>query len=642
MLQDIAEKSKRESQLKRLIVLILRILSIIALVTAFAQPYIPHHDLQNGSGNLVTIYVDNSFSMEVSTPQATLFDDAVNNARKIINHFQFADEFVLYNNDFSARQMRRLNKEEALQVLDNWTISPNSKNWDDLLIFEKNMSTGSQKKNVFHYYISDFQKNNFNLHQYHPYDASPSFWIPMPAKEISNVSIDSCWFLAPVFRVGQQVTLSVRLRNCSESDVVKLPLKLYVNGEQKAMAAVDVTAQGMADYQLNYTLNTTGLQCAMLEIEDIPITFDNQLYFTYQVAEATNVTVICAEKNNRYLNALFAKDSVFACTEMLSGKIDYSKFSNSALIVLSELPNLSSGLADELEKYLQNGGTVLVLPSESMDNVSWNAFLSQVGSAQYGAMIEEPIQIGSINMESVYFKGSLQNSQERLDYPMATRRFNFSDSHADEVVMSFEDGQPALLVNHVGKGKVILSAIAMNDQFGNIHKHALFFIPLHNMGIRSVMQQKLYNVIGSDHGQSIAKNLEGSEDVYSLKLRNGNTEYIPEQRNLGNETMLYFDDQFNEAGIYDVLLQGVPQTAVAFNYNRQESQLTYYTESEINDFIDMQTDSNNIELIDAASKDITQNVAEALHGNVLWRWFVLFALCCLAAEIAILRLWKSR
>ena len=160
MLQDIAEKTKRESQLKHLIVLCLRVLAIAALVIAFAQPYIPTHSLNSKSGNMVTVYVDNSFSMDGNTPEGTLFYDGVNNARKIINNFQYTDEFILYNNDFTAQQARPLNKEEALKVLDNWTTSPNSKSWTDLLTFEKNAGNESEKRNLLHYYISDFQKNN--------------------------------------------------------------------------------------------------------------------------------------------------------------------------------------------------------------------------------------------------------------------------------------------------------------------------------------------------------------------------------------------------------------------------------------------------------------------------------------------------
>ena len=642
MLQDVAQKTKRESRVKHLIVLLLRCLAIIALVTAFARPYFPNHNTEQKSGNLVTIYVDNSFSMEGNTPEGTLFYDGIENARQIISHFDYADQFILYNNDFTSRQRMKLTKEEALQELSNWNISPNSRTWKELLPFEKSACTESGDKNVFHYYISDFQKNNFDFNEFSTTAGSASYLIHKPAKSVSNVSIDSCWFLSPVFRAGQQVTLTVRLRNCGEGEVIKLPMKLHVNGEQKAMAAVDIAAGGTAEYQLNYTLSDEAVQCGILSIEDAPITFDNNLYFTYRVSDNSRIIVIDEKEQNRYVNALYGKDSVFEYSAMPAGRINYSAFSGSAVVVLDEVKTISSGLADELSKYLNSSGTVLVLPAEEMEAASWNSFLSGVGASQYGSLVQQELKVGSINYESIYFKGSLDQSDERIDMPTSTQHFTFSDFHSDETVMTFENQAPLLTVNKVGNGRIILSAVAMNDRFGNIHKHALFFIPLHNIGIRTLIQQKLYNTIGRDHSQSVAKCAEGSENVLSLKAQKGGKEIIPEQKNLGSETMLFFNDQLSEAGIYDVLHDGAKQDAVAFNYDRKESQLIYHTDKELRDAVSAQPKESHVQLITGDSQDISGQIVETIHGKPLWFYFVLIALACLLAEVAILRLWKHR
>lgn len=638
MLQDVVQKTKRESQVKHLIVLCLRILCIAALVTAFAQPYRPTHNSNSKADNLVSIYIDNSFSMEGNTPEGSLFTDAVENAKQIINNFQYSDQFILYNNNFSAKQRCILNKEEALQELDSWDISPNSRTWSDLLSFEQNACANHDEYNLFHYYLSDFQKNNFDFSQYSHQDGSTSYLVQKPAKEVGNVSIDSCWFLSPVFRKGQQVTLTVRVRNCAENDVVKLPIKLHVNGEQKAMAAVDIAANSTSDYQMHYTLTSDGIQNAVLEIEDVPITFDNKLYFTYTVADNARVTSIYGKTPSRYLTALYGKDSVFVYNSFSADRIDYSKMAGSSVIILDEVEDISSGLADELAKYMEKGGSVLLLPAATMKS-SVNTFLSQVNASQYGNLISKENKVGSINLESNYFKGSLDKSNERLDMPTATQYYSFAGARSDEAVMTFEDQAPLLFVNQVGKGRIILSAVAANDDYGNIHKHALFFIPLHNIGIRNLMQQKLYNIIGIDHTQLVAKSMEGSENVLSLKAQNGEKELIPEQKNLGNETMLFFNEQLSEAGLYDVMHDGAKLAAVAFNYDRKESQLTYHSENDIQKCL---PDSANTQLISSDSKDITGQVAQTIHGFPLWRWFILLALFCLTAEVAILRFWVRK
>lgn len=642
MLQDVVQKTKRESQVKQLIVLCLRCLAIIALVTAFARPYFPNEGTGKKAANLVSIYIDNSFSMEGNTPEGTLFYDGIENAKQIIENFDFEDRFILYNNNFSAKQRQMLDKEEALQELETWQISPTCRTWSELLAFENNACMGSGKFNAYHYYLSDFQKNSFDFSQFSHSDTSASYLIHKPAKAVNNISIDSCWFLSPVFREGQQVTLTVRVHNCGDGDVMRLPMKLHVNGEQKALAAVDIAAHSTADCQLNYTLTSPGLQRAVLAIEDAPITFDNQLYFTYHVSSNANVSVIHQKDENRYLLALYGKDSIFNYTAMSADRIDYSRFNASSVVVLDEVEQISSGLADELTKYLNRGGCVLVLPAQKMDAASWGSFLASVDAAQYASLNEQQMQVGSINAESIYFKGSLDNNNERLDMPTATRYYGFSNFHSDEAVMTFENGSPLLFVNQVGKGRLILSAVAMNDDFGNIHKHALFFIPLHNMGIRSLMQQKLYNVIGRDHSQSIAKSVENSENVFSLKSENDGSEIIPEQKNLGSETMLFFDEQISQAGIYKVMHDGAEEDAIAFNFNRQESQLTYYSPEELQEIVSQQPKEAHVQMISSDGRDISNQVIQTIHGRPLWFYFVIAALVALALEVAILRLWRRR
>ncbi|MBP5710821.1 MAG: BatA domain-containing protein, partial [Bacteroidales bacterium] len=67
MLQEIMQKTRRESQIQHLIALLLRMIAIAALVIAFAQPYIKNESAGSGEGTLVTLFVDNSFSMSANS-----------------------------------------------------------------------------------------------------------------------------------------------------------------------------------------------------------------------------------------------------------------------------------------------------------------------------------------------------------------------------------------------------------------------------------------------------------------------------------------------------------------------------------------------------------------------------------------------
>ncbi|MFM9055989.1 MAG: BatA domain-containing protein, partial [Bacteroidota bacterium] len=76
-LKNVQEQTSRTSRLKHLLVLLSRILAIVMLALAFAQPVIRHAnaDLVK-AGDPVSIFVDNSFSMNAQGAKGALLDRA--------------------------------------------------------------------------------------------------------------------------------------------------------------------------------------------------------------------------------------------------------------------------------------------------------------------------------------------------------------------------------------------------------------------------------------------------------------------------------------------------------------------------------------------------------------------------------------
>lgn len=638
MLDDIKKQTRREQTVQQLIVLALRILGIAALVLAFAQPFIPTKGQKSKKGNLVTIFLDNSYSMEANSKEGALLYDAVDAAKSIVNAFGFSDDFVLTTQEFSGEETHILNRDQMLELLDQVKISPNSHAFKDVVAFEKNSSVNSAQGNIIHYYISDFQKNNFDIAQLQSDSSASTFLIPMPTEESNNVGIDSCWFLTPVFKVGNQVTLFARVHNYGKEEINKLPLKLYVNGKQKAVAALDIPGETYNDCRMVFNIETAGTQCARLVIEDAPITFDDQLFFTYEVTDNTDIVAIQGKEQNKFLYALYGKDSSFNYQSMSYNQVNYTQLKSSQVVVLSEVESLSSGLAEELTKFVKSGGTLLVLPAKEMDK-SWSTFLSSAGAGTYGSLVKKELKCSQINSESIYFKGALEKQNEKLDMPVTLQHFAIggNSNSGSEVIMTLEDGSPMLTAYNVEKGRIILSAVAMNDDYGNAHRHALFFVPMYNIGIMSSIQSRLYNTIGVDRMQTIALRSANGDGTITLKARSSKEEFIPEQRSLGNETALYFHDQVQESGFYDIVKDGAVIGTLAFNQDRKESNLDYYSEDDLKKMA--KASGDNIDVIPADTKNIAKRITDKLNGKSLWQYFIILALLCFLAEIAVLRFW---
>ena len=123
-LKNVKERTQAQSQLKHLLVLIARLLALACLVFVFAQPIILQDDVDNFSGKkAVSIYLDNSFSMNALGDNGNLFETGRQFAYNISEAYGNADEIQLLTNNFAAEQQRLYSKEGISNLLDKAEIS---------------------------------------------------------------------------------------------------------------------------------------------------------------------------------------------------------------------------------------------------------------------------------------------------------------------------------------------------------------------------------------------------------------------------------------------------------------------------------------------------------------------------------------
>jgi hypothetical protein len=98
-LKSIEQQTASRQNLKHLLVLFARILAIIFLVLAFARPYISADDSAGTARQAVSIYIDNSYSMEGVNREGTLLDEARRRAKEVAGEYGLNDRFQLLTND---------------------------------------------------------------------------------------------------------------------------------------------------------------------------------------------------------------------------------------------------------------------------------------------------------------------------------------------------------------------------------------------------------------------------------------------------------------------------------------------------------------------------------------------------------------
>lgn len=642
-LKEVQIQTQSRSRVKHWLVLLSRILAITCLVLAFAQPYFPKANNTNvTANNVASIFIDNSFSMNATNDNGTLLDDAKNKAREIAKSFKSSDRFQLITNDFEGRQQRLVNKEEFLELLEEVEISPASKNLADVYSRQKEAVRDFTEGNRNFYFISDFQESVSNVSNFTPDSLNSLYFIPVIANQENNLYIDSCWFKAPIRQLNQPDELIARVKNVSAESFDNIPVKLKVNGEQKALASFSIGPDEQKDVVLSYTNTNTGIQLAELSITDYPITYDDVFYFSYNVASQVPVLGISGKNASPSISSLFSSDTYFRFNSFNENNINYSAFSDNLFIILNEVENLSSGLVQELLRFVENGGSVLVIPAKNADINSYNELLLAFNANTISGLDSTQTKVSRIAYESDIFANVFQDKKENIDLPQVNKYYAFAQATrtTEERILTLANGSSFLSRYSYEKGKLYVLSSPLKKDFNNFSRHAIFVPAMYNMALFSQSTGKLFHTIGKDEVVELPKVAVTAENIFKIKDPNSELEVIPGFRSSGAVTQLMMQGQINTSGNYILMLDKDTVSGLSFNFDRKESDLTTMEASTIEKEAE-KAGLTGYKVLDSKVKGVDAQLSDLSQGTKLWKLFILLALLFLAVEILLLKFWKG-
>jgi hypothetical protein len=651
LLQEIQQETKKQSQLRQLLILLARLLVIASLVIAFAQPYLPSSRQQKKitGQRSVSIYLDNSFSMEAVASDGRLLDLAKNKALEIVSAYAPSDVFQLVTNDFEGRHQRFVSPEDMRKMVEEVQASPAGRTMPEVINRQNDMLTETGRTNYDAYLISDFQKTTSRLNAAKPDTNISWFLVPLSSETRNNLFIDSVYFLSPVHQPGQPVGLRVRIHNASSMSLDKVPVKVTINSVQKALAGISVQANSTTEITLSYTENSPGVQYGLVEIVDYPIVYDDKFYFAYLVSPAISVLSINEKNENKYLNALFGNDSSVQFTNNPVKQIDYKKLFSNALLILNSPDEISSGLAQELNRFVRSGGNLVIFPPINGKTDSYNTFLSLFNLSGYSSIDTVRQRLAGINTESELFNDVFEKNvngrivlPENIDLPIVFRHYFYKPDirSGGEILCKLQDNQPFLMSAPVEKGKIYLFCTPLDEAWTMFPKHMIFVPTLYKIALLSNPSPPLYHIAGEPATIEIAADSLIGTNIYKLKKTDSDYEFIPEIRKFGASISLFTHDQVRDAGFYMITNGGNPVSGLAFNFNRRESELICYNNSELEEQI-KRLPVKDIRIIKEKKSSIVSDIHQIKQGTPLWKLFIILALIFLAAEIALIRLLKQ-
>jgi hypothetical protein len=645
-LKEIKHETKSKSKLKHLLILMSRMLAMSALIFAFAQPYIPLSTTDLVSEyKTVGIYIDNSFSMDANNGEGRLLDLAKNKAIEIVSGYSASDKFQLLTNDFEGRHQRLISQEEMLTMIQEVQGSAIFRSVDEVLLRQKELFDRTNAVNRYSYIINDLQKVAMSLDRIPSDTLTRVRLIPTPGENAANLYVDSLWFESPVRQLNVPEAMVLRIRNSGDENLDEIPLEVSMNGEKKSVAAVSIAGEGQIQQTLQFSNTSTGPKHGVVRISDRYIQRDDAFYFSYQVADHLRIYHIQnAATTNNAVAAVFSDDPYFEYTQVKESGVDYSALQRNQLVILEEPGRIGSGLQQELIKFVEEGGSLMIIPGASIALDEYNALLQSLQAGQLSEINDIrgfAQKVSGLSLEHPLFKGIFDEKRETWDLPRVEqyRSINLSQQSSQQSVMTLQGGSPFLSAGTFGSGRVYVLASSLDAASTNFITHGLFSTTLLRISEFSQAQMPLYYTLGSEE-RIVLKNIQTGQDG-SFKLRHVDTkaEYIPEHRNAGGDSEIFIQQEPKEPGNYEVLLGDSVVAGVSFNLDRTESETRSYSVNEINDALSKSGLSNWM-VLDMEAEHLGGSAETLADGRTYWYSLIIFALIFLAIETLLIKFWK--
>jgi len=647
-LKAVETQTRSVRKIKHWLILAARTLAIACLVLAFAQPFLPgKNDVTSEKKGVTGLYLDNSFSMQNELNSKRYIDLATNRLSELLSLFRNATSLQLVTNDFSAQEQGLYNADKIRDRLTTIALSNTPRTLEAVYKRQENLISRHENggKNQL-FWFSDFQKSTAgNLSELQIDTTNQVFLVPVQAVAEKNVYVDSAWLNTPFIRELQNNILFVKVSNSGTQEAKNVVLKLNLDNTQASTASVNVPANGHAVAKFNFNLKGKGYKKGQITFDDFPVTFDNDYYFVLNASPLIKILHISGQKDaGNYVQNVYDNDSLFTLQSFSVQNVDPGLIKSSDMVILEGVEQISGTLPQELQDFVEKGGSLTIIPPSSPQAASYQSFAATLGIN--GLTVDKianpnPIAISPPDRSNPFFSDVFEESVRQeinLNLPSAAPVWSWANS--GQVLLTLRNGQTYLNQLNRGAGKVYLFSAPLSPAFGNVAQHAVFVPIMYKMAALSVRAQRTAFTFDEN---PISLSISNVTPNAVYKLRRNKTEIIPVQRVTGNTLLLEIPqgDQLSQgldAGYFELIKDNKTEAVLALNHNHNESKLDYYSPAELRAFFSGQ---KNVQIFDRLDDDaFTKEFQQQNLGTSLWKYFLYAALFFLLVEVLLIRFKK--
>lgn len=646
--KEVKKTVVRRVKFKQWLLLLARLLALLFLVFAFANPVIKEQGSSIAQGNRsVSIVIDNSYSMNASNEKGAFFPQALSLARNIIRNYSEDDEFQVMTSSNLILNGNFLSQQEATDDLKSLKIQQSIRSHGEILAFQKEIFARSSNSAQVLYFLSDFQESTVLADSQKiiaPDSNLQVYYLPLATREQSNVYVKSHNIDSRIIEKDAPVNMTMSLVNDGNQDLRDLSVRIMVEGKVAGINSKDLAADQSEELEMNFTPEKSGWLGAYIELDDNPIDFDNKRFFSVYVPDKEKVLIAEGERSES-IRILY--ESLFSQfdTEFVSARnLSTTNLANYRSLVLLGVTDISSGLANRLRDFLDQGNSLMFFPGKNTRINSINTFYQQLGIGTFepAKEIEAGVPANQVELLHPIFEGIFTRDQKnrQFDAPQVFKYYplRLRNGLIQNRILSLENQEPILVESEVLKGRVFTFSIFPSDEWSDLHVKTIFTPLLFRS--TQIMNQSQRVQSSQEIGFYEPKFIRTEKRSNISLIGSDSIPVSPDQIQKAGGITLVFDNMELKEGIYDIVQEGELIEKIAFNISDLESQLTFLRGNRLEDRLNS-AGLGEIEIVEPDLAQLESQIKSEREGVPLWKYFIIAALAFFLIEILLLQMRES-
>jgi len=609
-LKNIEQQTRKSTRLKKWLILITRLLVLTSLIIAFAQPYFSNLSSQTKFNT--TIYLDNSFSMQAKGNEGELLRSI---SQKIIKENTNPNNTIsLITNDGIFENLTVKSLKSKLISL---TYSSNKIDLSTVLLKINTLNKYKIKTLNKLLLISDLQSINYNKKSIFTNVNSPVSLLKLSPKKNINIFIDSIYIAKNNLK---EISIKVQIKSTS-NNTSAIPISLYNNSKLigKTTAKFKNSTVETVEFTIPNSINFNG----KISLVDTSLEFDNDFYFT--ISKPKKISVLSIGNSSEFLSNIYT-ETEFNFTHVQLHKLSYNNIQKQQLIILNEIDVIPSELIQDLYNFSVNGGTLVIIPSKNIDLNSYNRMFKMLGLGLITKKNENEYKITTINYDHPLIKDVFEKKVSNFQYPKTIINYKANLRNTSSV-LKLANNDSFISSKKNKKGVIYWISSPLNSNISNFLQSPLIVPVFYNFAKKNIKINQLYYTIAPENSIDI-KTTIGKDAI--LKISNETQKFIPLQTISQNKVTLKIQGDYLQSGFYQIKRDNTLLKTIAFNYNREESDLTYLNLKKLT------INNKNITIIKSID-DFFNEINNQKQINWLFKWFLAFSMLFLFIEMLILK-----